>query len=190
MANETKEQETEGQSGGSKRPGMIPMVLVASVGLLGGGVAGALVAGPLLAKQAVAAAESAAIAMVAGEGAGEHGETEKEKSKGGGHGEAAGGAAVHEVQGLVLNPAGSGGTRFLLAGLALELADSTVMETMKQRDIEVRDAVLRVLGSKSVAELSDMAGRPLLKQQIQAAVDSIFGEETISAVYFPQFVIQ
>jgi flagellar protein FliL len=192
MSNEANEQEKEGQPGGSKKPGMVPMVLAASVGLLGGGVAGALVAGPLLAKQAVARAESVAIEMVAGEGAGEHGEKGKAKgkAKGGEHGEEGAGAAVHNIEGLVLNPAGSGGTRFLLASLALELVDSTTTETLKQRDVEVRDAVLRVLGSKNVVELTDMAARPLLKQQLQMAVDSLFGAETISAVYFPQFVIQ
>src|SRR5687768_107069 len=120
MSKDTNEQENEGQPSEPKRLGLIPLVLAGSLGLFGGGVAGALVAGPLLAKQAVARAESVAIEMVTGEGGEGHGK--KGGAAEGEHGEAVA-APVHKVENLVLNPAGSGGTRFLLASLALEVGD-------------------------------------------------------------------
>jgi flagellar basal body-associated protein FliL len=61
---------------------------------------------------------------------------------------------------------------------------------MKERDPELRDAVLRYLGAKQVEELSDVAQRDSLKLGIRAAVVERFGKGSVRDVYFPQFVIQ
>jgi flagellar FliL protein len=172
---------------------ILPIVLAGSIGLTVGGGAGVLVAGPVMAERAVARAEVVAEEVVAkvaaehiGGGAAKGGHGAGKEAE---HG-AVVGAPVYKVENLVLNPAQSGGTRFLVASLALEVADSATSTAMKERDSEVRDAVLRVLGAKTVGQLSDMTGRSVLKQELQTAVDSIFGEHSVSAVYFPQFVIQ
>lgn len=170
-------------SSGPKR--LVPLVLASAIGLSAGGAAGALVAGPVMAERAVARAEVVAAEVVAKVASGE--------LDGGRRGRRGGGDAagpVYRVENLVLNPAQSGGTRFLLAALALELSDDPSVEAMEARDAEVRDAVLRVLGGKTVVQLADIAARPALKEELQAAVDSIMGRRTVSAVYLPQFVIQ
>jgi len=139
----------------------------------------------------VARAEVVAEEVVAKVASGEYGAKKDGYGRGGGErGEAAAGAEVYRVENLVLNPANSGGTRFLVATLALQVADSTASAGLAERDAEVRDAVLRVLGAKTVTELADMASRPALKQELVGAVDSVFGGATVSAVYLPQFVIQ
>lgn len=165
---------------------ILPMILAGSVGLFAGGAGGVLVAGPVMAEKAVARAEVVAEEVVARAASGEHGASHGKKGE---DGEAIP-ATVYKVENLVLNPAQSGGTRFLVATLALEVADSTASASMQQRDSEVRDAILRVLGAKTVGQLADMAGRPALKQELRTAVDSVFGGETVSNVYLPQFVIQ
>ncbi len=170
---------------------MLPMVLAGSIGLFLGGAAGALVAGPVMAEKALAHAEVVAEDVVAKVAAGGHGSGKKEEGKKGGEGHGEGEeAVVYKVENLVLNPAQSGGTRFLVATLALEVADEAASEAMKPRDAEVRDAILRILGAKTVNQLADMTGREALKTELRTAVDSIFGEHTVSAVYLPQFVIQ
>lgn len=190
MSNATNEQKgTEGAKPSAVKR-IIPLILASSVGLSLGGAAGALIAGPVMAERAVAHAEVVAEQVMARAASGELG-----GGKNDGHGKsnergAAGEAPVYKVENLVLNPAQSGGTRFLIATLALEVADSSTTEVMKNRDSEVRDAVLRVLGAKTVVELADMASRHLLKQELQVAVDSVFGGKLVSAVYLPQFVIQ
>jgi flagellar protein FliL len=55
-------------------------------------------------------------------------------------------AAVHLLENLVLNPAGSGGSRFLLLSVAIEVGKAKAAESFKNRDAELRDIILTSLG--------------------------------------------
>jgi flagellar FliL protein len=92
----------------------------------------------------------------------------------------------------VLNPAQSGGTRFLLLTVAFELKDEATLEELKTRDAELRDAVLVTVGAKSVEFLSDMAVRDTLKNELRGVTAKLFPKKknVIRRIYFPQFVIQ
>jgi flagellar FliL protein len=162
------------------------MVLIAVlvVGALVGGGAGAVFAGPMLADMILGPADAAAAEAHPAEA--EHGKEEK-GGHGGGH-EA--GAATYLVENLVLNPAQSGGTRFLMASVSLDLADPAAAEELKGRDAQVRDALLTVLGHKTVEQLTDITARDSLKVELHTAVSKLFPEGTVSGIYLPQFVIQ
>jgi flagellar FliL protein len=117
---------------------------------------------------------------------GEHGEA---SGGGGGHGaEAAGGSFT--VESLVLNPAGSKGTRFLMATVVADVVDAATAETLRGREAAVRDRLMELLGSRTVDQLTDMGGRGALKESIREALDSIAGPHTVTRVYLPTFVIQ
>ena len=113
----------------------------------------------------------------------------------------------------MLNPAESGGQRFLLLTIAFELRDAAALEEMKARDAELRDAVLQSVGAKSVDYLADMGKRDSLKTELKAVAGKLFadaardpkkdpnkdpkegvkkgaGKPVVRRIYFPQFVIQ
>ena len=95
------------------------------------------------------------------------------------------------MENLVLNPAGSNGTRFLMAAVAAEVKDEKVKEEMNGRDAELRDAVLRVLGERTVDQLADMALREGIKTEVIDSLNARLQSKTaVKRVYFPQFVIQ
>ncbi len=67
------------------------------------------------------------------------------------------------------------------------------VEEIKSRDSEVRDVILRVMGSKTVEELSDMSHREAIKEELADSLGTLFKKakkKPIHRVYFPQFVIQ
>jgi len=97
---------------------------------------------------------------------------------------------VHLLENLVLNPAGTGGTRFLMVSVAIETRDAAVNDEMNQRDAEVRDATLQLLAGKTVEELADVSRRPALRQQLLVQLGHLFAPGAIRQIYFPQFVIQ
>lgn len=97
---------------------------------------------------------------------------------------------LYTIDNVVLNPAQTGGTRFLMAAVTFELATVEAQTALKARESEVRDTVLHVLGEKTVAQLSDVSQRDTIKTQIQSAVGAKLGPATVLRVYFPQFVIQ
>ena len=150
------------------------LIIAMTIGLSVGALAGSLVVGPLLA-----------------ESGGEHSSEECVAALGGGHGglpEAP--LAVHSIENVVINPAQSGGTRFLMVSVGFGLKDAHAVETIALRDAELRDMVVRTLGAKTVEELSDMTARDTLKNEIREKALALLGEEALLDVYFPQFVIQ
>jgi flagellar FliL protein len=153
----------------------LPLIIVA--GLIVGGAAGALVLGPRIARARTASKDSkhapAADSLAAGE-----------------HAAAGAEATVHLIDNLVLNPAGSGGTRFLLASVGLQTGSAAANDIITKREVEARDVVLAVLGAKHVEELAEISNREKIKLELKAALDSVFGPGVVRRIYFPQFVIQ
>ena len=165
----------------------LPFILALVGGLAIGGGAGAFLVGPAMAKGIAPAAAHAGGDSTDADGeeaeaAGEHGGKTKE-------GEAPA-KNVHTLDNLVLNPAGSNGTRFLLLTIALEVKNEAVLEEMKVRDAELRDAVLVTLGGKSVEQLAEMSAREALKNELRDVAATLFKPGAVKRVYFPQFVIQ
>lgn len=179
-----------------KLPMLIGMV---AVGLAIGGGTGAAFIGPMVAKKMgkdpaalVAAAKAHDGANgeeghVAEEGEDAHAEEGDGKEKKEGEAEA---AAVHLLENLVLNPAGSGGSRFLLLSVAIEVGEAAAAESLKSRDAELRDIILTALGTKSTEELTDISRRESFKEEVVVAIKGRFGKKSVKSLYFPQFVVQ
>ena len=176
MSNEpTQDPTTEAAPAGSK--GKLPLIAMIAVGLAIGGGTGAAFVGPMVAKKMGKAPEA-----LAAEGAEAGHETEPV--------EPGTVAPVHLMENLVLNPAGSGGSRFLLLSVAIEASSSTMEADMTARDAELRDIILTSLGTKTVDQLTDIANREGIKNEVQTAIIARFGKSSVKRLYFPQFVVQ
>ena len=177
-------QATEDASAGPAKPTMLLLIAGLVGGLVIGALGGSFALGPMLAKK-LAAPGSAEAATT---------EESGEKGEGGEHGKEGdkkAGATVHMMENLVLNPSGSNGTRFLMAAVAAEVKDEKVKDEMTGRDAELRDAVLRLLGERTVDQLSDIAQREVLKKSLTDSLNArLASKSAIKRVYFPQFVIQ
>lgn len=99
-------------------------------------------------------------------------------------------AITHAIENLVLNPAGSGGTRFLMVTASFQLKDTGTETFMKEHEAEVRDHILALLGRKTVEELSDISQRDKIKKEVLDVVSPLFPPNTVYKVFFSQFVIQ
>jgi flagellar FliL protein len=174
MATQAIESVPSGEAAGSstaaetpKASGKRTVLILAVAGLVAGSAAGLFGIAPVLAKR-----KSAKV------------ETHKTDGK------LAEAAVVHSIENLVLNPAGSGGTRFLMVTATFELKDGGVEQQMKDHDAEVRDHILAMLGKKTVEELSDITLREGMKQEVLASVAGLFPKDGVRKVFFAQFVIQ
>lgn len=173
--------QSDGAEGGAEKGGKKLLVIALTIGLVAGAAAGSLVVGPLVAE---------------GPQKESHGE---ESSAGSGqdcaamlaaHGVQLAPAAVHTIDNVVVNPAQSGGTRFLMASVAFGLADAHSAEQMALRDAEIRDVVVRVLSSRNVEQLTDLNSRNTIKDEMREQVVAMVGDHALVDIYFPQFVIQ
>ncbi len=180
----------------------LPLIALVAVGLAVGGGTGASFLGPIVAKKmgrsapahsesgaADSLGEHAASGAKGGEKAGEKA-AGKEGEKAGEKGKDSSAPSIHLLENLVLNPAASGGGRFLLFTVAIETGTPTASTDFKDRDAELRDIILTALGTKTVDQLVDMSAREAIKTEIQAVICARFGKNSVKRLYFPQFVVQ
>ncbi|ARA94765.1 MAG: flagellar basal body protein FliL [Bacteroidetes bacterium] len=95
-----------------------------------------------------------------------------------------------QLEGLIVNPAGTEGTRYLMISLGLEAPSAEVFAEISRKDIVVRDTVLKILGTRTVQELSQIESRDRLKTELRSAINGVLTEGEISRLYFTQFVLQ
>lgn len=156
---------------------MLPLLGGVVVGLGLGAILGFTVLGPKLAHKAAASPTTAD----SGKASAKSGPEVK-------RGEAA--PSIYQLDNLVMNPAGSGGTHFLLMSVALQVKDASTLETIKGRDAELRDSILRLFSSKDIDQITAPNARDTLSVDLLALLDKMFGKGTVARIYFPQFVIQ
>jgi flagellar FliL protein len=97
---------------------------------------------------------------------------------------------LYRIDNVIVNPAGSRGSRFLMTSVAFELPDAEAEERLRAREVEVRDVVIATLESQTLEMLSRPGARDTLKLRLRDAVAPILGEAREVRVYLPQFVMQ
>ncbi|MEO7085044.1 MAG: flagellar basal body-associated FliL family protein [Gemmatimonadaceae bacterium] len=144
------------------------IMMMAIAGVLAGGSVGLFIVGPLVAAKKPPAAP--AVPKKA---------AEKVEA-----------SINHSIENLVLNPAGTGGARFLMVTAVFQLKDGGTEQVMKEHEPEVRDRILAVLGKKGVDDLSDVTKREEIKKEVLEGVAPLFAKGAILKLFFSQFVIQ
>lgn len=174
MSEESNEAVPEGEASPKKTGIVLPLILALAAAAAGSGV-GVIFLGPAVAPALAARAQEA-----------------DSKPGGSGHGGSHGAPVetLHVMENLVVNPAGSEGTRYLLVSVAMEPVDPGMVEELAAMDVLFRHTLLTTLGSRTVAELSDITKRGEIVAELQDSLDHLIGEGVIHRVYLPQYVIQ
>jgi len=95
-----------------------------------------------------------------------------------------------QLDGLVVNPAGSGGNRYLAVSIAFEAGEAAVETELQNKKVVVKDAVLRLLSERTVEELSDPGRRDNLKAALLKETNRILTNGAVDRLYFTEFVLQ
>lgn len=189
-----KDKDAKPEAGPAKAPAKpfkVPEVAILAAVVVVALAAGALLGTLVLAPRVIAARDARPAAKPHAEApeaeasgheapAGEHG-------KKGAHG---GGATVYSVDNIIVNPAGSAGTRFLMASVAFELPDEKAAEELRAKEVMIRDAVITTLESQTLEMLAVPGARDGIKRQIAATVKPLVPGQRTLRVYLPQFVLQ
>ncbi len=161
----------------AKRSGSLLLVVAGLVGgVLGGGVGGVVLA-PRMVGKTPASAEAAQ--------SGKSGKSEKGEKKG-----TPAADRVFRIDNVIVNPAGSEGTRFLMTSVAFEVSDEVAESALKAHELELRDLVVGKLLTMTMPMLTAPHARDSLKIALAQAARQFVGPTGDIAVYLPQFVIQ
>lgn len=81
------------------------------------------------------------------------------------------------------------GNRYLKVEVSVELGDKKNAESVKTFMPIIRDSILSILTSKTVADL-DVRNRANIKQEIQNDLNKKLGKDYIKNIYFTNFIMQ
>jgi len=161
-----------------KKTGLIVALTLA--GAVAGGLVAAFVVAPRLIRHPAAVAVDSAAAEPA----------QGEAEAGGGEAAHVPGEKLVQLENIIVNPAGSQGSRFLMTSVAFAVADEKKEKELRERQVELRDRVTGILETMTMAQLTTPGARDTLKSRIAAMAAEMLGEKTAPRVFLPQFVIQ
>ena len=116
---------------------------------------------------------------------------EKKKEKKSAHGEeGAIESYVYMISDIVVNPAGTGGSRFLSVSFGFELESSYMMSLFEAKEPIIRDALITIMSSKTVAHLTDPKQKEIIRLLIKRKVSRIMKTDELAGVYYTDFVLQ
>jgi flagellar FliL protein len=108
------------------------------------------------------------------------------ESKGGGKD----GAPTFEFQNVVVNLAGTMGTRYLKTTFMVTGADANIRTLFESNKARLTDVTLNVLSSLSLADLEEPGAKNVLREKLVAAYNQALGHKVAEQVYFSDFVVQ
>jgi len=122
-------------------------------------------------------------------------EAKTEAKAEGGHGGAAAGKEgaaatnIYPLEPFIVNIYDGQELRYLKVKVELEMS-TAVKGDLDARLAPMRDAILVLLGSKTLQDIQDLQGKNQLKEEILVAINKIITPAKISRVYFTDFVVQ
>jgi flagellar FliL protein len=94
------------------------------------------------------------------------------------------------VKDMIVNPAGTNGSRFLLVTIGFESSSAEGVKELERKEIQLRDILNTVLTAKSLDELASVGQREELRTEIQARSGELVKVGSVTNVYFSKFIIQ
>jgi len=108
--------------------------------------------------------------------------------------EKAGGAAAsnYEFNNVVVNLAGTMGTRYLKTSFVVTAADKSgnIKTVFDGQKAKLTDITLNVLSSLTLADLEEPGAKNVLREKLVAAYNQALDKRVVDQVYFSDFVIQ
>lgn len=91
---------------------------------------------------------------------------------------------------VLVNPAGTNGTRFLLTSIGFEVSTPEAKQEIEKKEVQVRDVMNTILTNKTLSELVDFQKREIIRSEIAQKTGKLLKSGTLRRVYFSKFIIQ
>jgi len=128
-----------------------------------------------------------------------HGETSASAPapSSGGHGSASakgkdakGTGPSFEFQNVVVNLAGTMGTRYLKTSFTITGADANIKAVFDAAKPKLTDVTLNVLSSLTLSDLEEPGAKNVIREKLVMAYNQALGRKIAEQVYFSDFVVQ
>ncbi len=97
---------------------------------------------------------------------------------------------MYPLDPFIVNLFSEDGSRYLKTSINLELGMEELATELDAKKPLIRDIIIKALSAKSYEEISTIAGKENLKDEIVANVNGVLKDGKINNVFFTDFVIQ
>lgn len=129
----------------------------------------------------------------AGKSEGGHGGGEGKpdgKETASGSGSKGGPRVTYQLTKVLVNVAGSAGTRYLIANYTLVGSAADFKARLDERKDQLLDVAIGVMGTKSIADLEKPGARNLIRNELMSAWNNALGGNVVKEIYITEFAIQ
>ncbi len=106
------------------------------------------------------------------------------------NGEPGAAANTYEFNNIVVNLAGTMGTRYLKTSFLVTGTDPQLRNTFESSKPKLVDVTLNVLSALSLADLEEAGAKNLIREKLVIAYNQALGRRVADQVYFSDFVVQ
>jgi len=99
-------------------------------------------------------------------------------------------ANTYEFNSVVVNLAGTMGTRYLKATFLVTGSDTGLRSVFESNKAKLTDVTLNVLSSLSLPDLEEAGAKNLIREKLVVAYNQALGKRIAEQVYFSYFVVQ
>jgi flagellar FliL protein len=105
-------------------------------------------------------------------------------------GKGAGSASTYEFENVVVNLAGTMGTRYLKTAFLVTGTDKNLRAAFEANKPKMVDVTINVLSSLSLTDLEEAGAKNLIREKMIGAYNQAFGKKVVEQIYFSDFVVQ
>lgn len=186
--------------GGGGIAAFIPLIAAVVIAPVLSWAIGQFVLMPQLKKQLAAPVDVHAAAAAAAEHPAEESAAAEEKGgeeKGGKEGKGEKGKEgkvstgnTYEFENVVVNLAGTMGTRYLKTAFLVTGTDKGLRATFEHNRPKLVDVTINVLSSLSLTDLEEAGAKNLIREKLIDSYNQTLGKKVVEQVYFSDFVVQ
>jgi flagellar FliL protein len=97
---------------------------------------------------------------------------------------------TYEFTNVVVNLAGTMGTRYLKTSFIVTGTDAGLAALFESNKAKLTDVTLNVLSALTLADLEEPGSKNVLREKLVGAYNEAFGRKVADQVYFSDFVVQ
>jgi|GEM_PF-970801 len=97
---------------------------------------------------------------------------------------------IFQLDGLIINPTNSRGSKHLLIDIGLQTTDASILAELGEKELLLRDNLNTFLSAQKLEVLTDINMRQKIRERLKEIVDYNLSEGEVDKVYFIRYVLQ
>ncbi len=97
---------------------------------------------------------------------------------------------IHIIDNITVNTLGSGGRRYVIAEVALEVSDQAVIDEIILREPQIRDEFIRYLRRQTAEHVLDLGFQERSRRDLTAMLNQHLNEGSVDSLYYIKLLLQ